>query len=105
MIVPDSIQIVGILAAIASTISFVPQAWKIISTRDTEGLSRRMYALTVIGFALWLTYGIGKNDWALIVPNSLCLAMAMFIFAMLMMPQKQRQAVADAIQPNTSAKS
>jgi MtN3 and saliva related transmembrane protein len=99
MFTEQTVQIIGILAAIASTISFLPQAWKIISTRDVEGLSRRMYALTVTGFALWLTYGIGIGDWALIVPNAICLALTLFIFAMICLPKTKREAVADVVQP------
>ena len=95
------IQSIGILAAAASTASFAPQAWKIISTRDVEGLSVKMYALTVVGFLLWLSYGIGKGDWTLIGPNAICLALSLFIFAMIMMPQKKRDAVADVIQPSS----
>lgn len=94
----QAITIIGILAAAASTVSFLPQAWKIISSRDVEGLSLRMYALTVIGFALWMTYGVGKSDWALIVPNAICLALTLFILAMIMLPKRQREAVADAVQ-------
>lgn len=96
------IQIIGILAAIASTASFAPQAWKIISTRDVKGLSVKMYTLTVVSFLLWLSYGIGKGDWTLIGPNAICLALSLFILAMIMMPQAKRDAVADVIQPDAS---
>lgn len=99
MLSEQHIQIVGILAAIASTTSFAPQAWKIVSTRDVEGLSAKMYALTVTGFTLWLTYGIGKGDWALIVPNAICLAVSVFILLMILLPQHKREAVADVVQP------
>jgi hypothetical protein len=51
-------DIVGGIATLCSISSFVPQAWKIIRTRDTSGISTRMYVLTVVGFSLWLTYGI-----------------------------------------------
>lgn len=94
------VQIIGILAAIASTASFLPQAWKIISTRDVEGLSARMYMLTVTGFTLWMSYGIGMGDWALIVPNAICLMLTLFILAMIMMPKGKREAVADAVVPD-----
>ena len=94
------IQIIGILAAIASTASFLPQAWKIISTRDVEGLSAGMYMLTVTGFTLWMSYGIGKGDWALIVPNAICLMLTIFILAMILMPKAKREAVADAVVPD-----
>ena len=92
------VQIVGLMAALASTASFAPQAWKVIRTRDVEGLSARMYALTITGFALWLCYGALRVDWALIVPNALCLAMAAFIFGMIVMPRRKREEVASAIE-------
>ena len=46
----DAATIVGGLATLCSTTSFVPQAWKVIRTRDMEGVSRKMYAITVVGF-------------------------------------------------------
>ena len=52
------ITIIGWLAAFASTASFAPQAWRIIRTRDVQGISLAMYALTVSAFALWLAYGM-----------------------------------------------
>ena len=47
----NAITLIGSAAAICSTTSFVPQAWKIIRTRDTSGLSARMYAVTVTGLS------------------------------------------------------
>lgn len=102
MLNENLIQIVGILAAIASTTSFVPQAWKIISTRDVEGLSFKMYSLTVTAFLLWLVYGVGKGDWALIVPNAICLMLTIFILVMIALPKDKREIVADAVQPEST---
>ncbi len=81
------ILITGSLAAMCSTISFLPQAWKIIKTRDTGSISARMYTLTVTGFALWLAYGILKSEWPLIVPNALCLLFSSFILTMKLLPK------------------
>lgn len=97
------INVIGWLAAFASTASFAPQAWRIIHTRDVKGISLAMYALTVSAFALWLTYGILLSDWALVVPNALCLAMATFIFMMTAMSRSQRTEVADAIERKAGA--
>lgn len=101
------ISVVGWLAAAASTASFTPQAWKIVRTRDVAGLSAGMYALTVSGFALWLTYGFARGDWALIVPNALCLSLALFIWVMILLPKRSRDKVADAVEeavlPSTSS--
>ena len=92
------IPVVGTLAAIASTASFTPQAWRIIRTRNVKGLSPAMYALTVTAFALWTCYGALRGDWALIVPNALCLTLAGFILTMTLLPRARRERVADAIE-------
>ena len=49
------VTIIGTIAALCSTISFAPQAWKIIQTRETKDISLGMYLFTVTGFAAWLT--------------------------------------------------
>jgi MtN3 and saliva related transmembrane protein len=72
-----------------------------VRTRNVEGLSVVMYALTVAAFALWLGYGILRSDWALMVPNAICLLLSLFIFAMLIMPARSRNHVADSIESTT----
>lgn len=91
-------RIVGSLAAIASTASFAPQAWKVIWTRDVKGLSGGMYTLTVAAFALWLTYGVLKKDWALMIPNALCLFLSAFILVMILVSQRARNQIAETIE-------
>jgi MtN3 and saliva related transmembrane protein len=93
------VTLIGALAALCSTASFVPQAWKIIRTRDTSALSARMYAVTVTGFSLWLAYGIMLGEWPLIVTNAVCLALSAFILAMRILPQRKKEAVADLLDP------
>src|ERR1700761_3370714 len=66
-------QAVGFLAALCSTLSFAPQAWKIIQSRDTKSISTGMYLLTVVGFALWLAFGILGRQWPLMLSNGICL--------------------------------
>jgi MtN3 and saliva related transmembrane protein len=95
------VTIIGSLAAICSTTSFVPQAWKIIRTRDTSSLSARMYAVTVTGFSLWLAYGIMLGEWPLIVTNAICLALSAFILLMRILPQRKKEAVADLLDPGS----
>lgn len=41
------------LAAICSMASFIPQAWRIVGTRDTQAISPVMYNFTIADFALW----------------------------------------------------
>lgn len=94
----DLITIIGTAAALCSTISFVPQAWKIVRTRDTSAISTGMYAVTVTGFALWTAYGLLLMQWPLIATNSICFLLAGFILIMKILPSSKKEVVADAIE-------
>jgi MtN3 and saliva related transmembrane protein len=91
------VTILGYLAAAASMASFVPQAWKIIRTRETKDISAGMYCLTVAAFALWLAYGIAEHQWPLVVSNAVCFALSAFILAMTLLPQSQKDDVAKTL--------
>ena len=68
----DHALVIGYLASICSMTSFVPQAWKIVRTGDTAAISRRMYAVTVAGFALWSVFGVLRMEWPIILTNTVC---------------------------------
>ncbi len=95
----DAISVVGGLAAAASTSSFAPQAWKIIKTRETKGISVGMYGITVVGFALWFAYGLMLGQWPLIFTNSVCLLLSAFILVMKILSPRTRNVVADVLDP------
>jgi MtN3 and saliva related transmembrane protein len=82
---------VGALATLCSTVSFVPQVWKIFRTGETDALSLRMYVVTVAGFALWLAYGWMLGAWPLIAANGACLTLASFILLMKLLPDARRR--------------
>lgn len=96
------VTLVGFAAAFCSTVSFLPQAWRIIRTRDTAALSAPMYAVTCLGFLLWLVYGLARSEWPLILTNGICLLLACFILTMTLLPERRRDAVADALDPEAS---
>jgi MtN3 and saliva related transmembrane protein len=100
----EPITIIGACAAVASTVSFVPQAWKIIKSRRTHDISTTMYTVTVIGFGLWTVYGILLAQWPLIVTNAVCLILSAFILTMKILPRRQRDTIADAMDPGVPAK-
>lgn len=95
----DAISIIGFLAAACSVSSFVPQAFRILRTRDTASLSPPMYVLTTTGFMLWTAYGVAQGQWPLILTNAVCFVLAAFILIMTLLPARQKNAVADAIDP------
>jgi MtN3 and saliva related transmembrane protein len=91
------VTILGYLAAAASMASFVPQAWKIIRSRETKDISAGMYLLTVSAFALWLLYGLMQHQWPLVVSNGVCFLLSAFILTMTLLPQAKKDDVADTL--------
>ena len=75
-------ELIGYLAAILTTCSFVPQAWLTFRTRNVSGISLGMYSVFASGVALWLTYGLLLSAWPIVVANSITLALAIAILAM-----------------------
>ena len=65
------LSVIGVLAAIVSTINQLPQAFKTIRCKDTHSLSLWMYIMVWIATSLWLLYGILLKDFPLILSNSI----------------------------------
>jgi MtN3 and saliva related transmembrane protein len=70
------IDLIGSAAAFFTTISFVPQVWKIWITRRTDDISLGMYSMFTFGVALWLSYGILLTAWPIIIANGITLILA-----------------------------
>ncbi len=77
-----SSDLIGYLAAILTTCSFVPQAWLTFRTRDVSGISLGMYSVFTAGVALWLVYGVLLGAWPIVAANAVTLALAMAILVM-----------------------
>lgn len=75
----DWIKLAGYLAAAATTISFLPQAFHTIKTKDTKGISLGMYIVYVFGIVMWLTYGILIKDLPIISANTVTLVLTVII--------------------------
>jgi len=77
----DFTSIIGNVAALLTTISFLPQAIKTIKTKDTASLSFPMYLLFVTGVSLWLIYGALNEQMPIILGNLVTLILAGIILA------------------------
>ena len=71
-----------LLAATLTTLSFVPQAWLTVRTRDVRGISLGMYSVFTVGVALWLLYGVLQRAWPIVLANAVTLALAAVILVM-----------------------
>jgi MtN3 and saliva related transmembrane protein len=52
------INTVGVAAGVCSMVSFAPQIGKILKTKSAEGVSLKMFSVTVTAFVLWTVYGV-----------------------------------------------
>ena len=73
---------IGAVAATLTTLSFVPQAVRIVRTRHTHSLSLPMYLAFTVGVGFWLAYGLLLGSWPMIVSNAITLALAATILGL-----------------------
>ncbi len=78
----DLITIIGLTAAICTTVSFIPQAIKIIKIRETRDISLLTYLFLEVGILLWLIYGISLSNLPLIFANTITLLFTTIILGL-----------------------
>ncbi len=72
----------GYMAAVLTTVAFVPQALKTIRSRDTSGISLAMYVIFTVGVACWFGYGVFLVSWPMILANIVTFALALTILGL-----------------------
>lgn len=73
---------IGYLAAILTTCAFLPQAWRIYKTKNTQAISLWMYLIFSFGVFLWLIYGFLIGAWPIVVANGVTLLLSTWILWM-----------------------
>jgi len=76
------IDLVGTAAAVLTTLCWLPQAIRIIRTRDTNAISLVGSAALTTGVFLWLVYGIAIGDIPLIGANVVTLTLTATILGL-----------------------
>ena len=76
------VEVLGILAAIGTTSSFIPQAYKVFKTKKTEDLSLGMFLLFCGGTILWIIYGAMIKSFPVLLANSVTFVLAFYILMM-----------------------
>ena len=69
----ELITVIGMVAAVFTTVSFLPQAIRIIKLKETRDISLLTYLLLEVGIFLWLVYGIMIWKMPIIVANGVTL--------------------------------
>lgn len=63
--------------AILMAIGPLLQIRAIVRRRSSEGVSIAYFCVLLVGFALWIAYGVAAVNMALVVPNSVAFAVAL----------------------------
>ncbi|WP_018263378.1 SemiSWEET family sugar transporter [Methylobacterium sp. WSM2598] len=71
-----AIGLLGIVAGLCTTGSFVPQVVKAWRDGETSAISTRMYVIISVAFVLWLGYGLVIGSWPIIIFNVLNLGLS-----------------------------
>ncbi|WP_378179331.1 SemiSWEET family sugar transporter [Aquimarina sp. SS2-1] len=66
----DSIEILGLIAAVLTTAAFLPQVYKTWRTKSTQSLSLSMLLIFESGVICWLFYGFLIDSLPIILANA-----------------------------------
>ncbi len=72
-------EIIGLLAGLLTTISFIPQTIKALKAKDTKSTSLIMYILFTTGVTSWFFYGLMINSMPIIIFNAITIPLALTI--------------------------
>jgi MtN3 and saliva related transmembrane protein len=66
----------GYIAALGTTLAFVPQVVRVWHTRSADDISLAMYLLFMAGVAVWIVYGVRIGSLPVILANAATLVLA-----------------------------
>lgn len=73
---------IGSVAAVCTTLSFVPQLIRVWQRKSASDISLSMFLLFSFGVACWLIYGLGLGSAPIIAANAVTLALALAILVL-----------------------
>ncbi|KDN56178.1 SemiSWEET family sugar transporter [Flavobacterium seoulense] len=85
----EFIDVLGFFAGICVTISVIPQIWKVWKTKKVKDISLLTFSILTFGVALWVVYGVLKNDLPIIVTNSISLTLNLLMVYFIVYYEKE----------------
>jgi len=86
---------IGMVAAVLTTIAYIPQVVKIYRTKSARDVSFRMFSLLATGVSLWLVYGIMMRSVPLFFANFVTLALSLTVLGLKIKYERTRGARAE----------
>ncbi|MFM2394851.1 MAG: hypothetical protein RLZZ546_2834 [Bacteroidota bacterium] len=75
-------DILGYVAATLTTVSFIPQFYKIYKSKSAKDVSITMFTIFTIGLTLWLYYGVLLKSLPIIISNTVTVLLSLGILFM-----------------------
>ena len=75
----EPVTVLGLVAALFTTASFVPQVVKTWRSGSSSDLSLGMYSLFAVGIMLWLVYGVMIRDLPVVLANGITLVLVIAV--------------------------
>lgn len=79
MLLAFNVEIIGIIAAVCTTVAFVPQAYKIWKEKSAKEVSLSMYLVMFTGLILWLYYGFLIDSLSIKLANTVTIMLVLMI--------------------------
>jgi len=73
---------IGSTAAVCTTLSFLPQLFRVWRRKSADDISLTMFLLFSFGVACWLVYGLGIGSGPITAANAITLAFALAILGL-----------------------
>jgi MtN3 and saliva related transmembrane protein len=75
----DYIQIAGHLGAFLSSVTFIPQVYRVWKTKSANDLSMTMMVIVFTSTLIWLVYGVALMLWPVILANSVIAVLSLML--------------------------
>ncbi len=66
----ETIEIIGLIAGIITSMGFLPQIFKSFKTKKLEDVSYLMPIVLSLGMVIWFVYGYLKNSFSVMTANT-----------------------------------
>jgi MtN3 and saliva related transmembrane protein len=73
----EFVDVLGYVAGLLTTLTFLPQVIKTVKERSAKDVSLNMFLIAAANQVLWVIYGVLKKDLVIILTNVLILALSL----------------------------
>jgi MtN3 and saliva related transmembrane protein len=73
------IELAGHTGSLLSSLTFVPQVYKVWKTKRTQDLSLTMMLFVLTSTIVWMVYGVALTLWPVIICNGIISALSLLL--------------------------